>query len=103
MNKKIIIISIVLVILVGFALIYISLQKSTDTKISGVFRGTKGCMGVVNGTLLVDFANKCDEANQYEGKTVEVIGHIYEHKCGEAEQCFNGPYMDNIKSIRILE
>jgi len=29
-----------------------------SNKISGVFRGTKGCMGVVNGTLLVDFANK---------------------------------------------
>ncbi|MEK7680452.1 MAG: hypothetical protein AAB348_00140 [Patescibacteria group bacterium] len=103
MNKKTIVISIILVILVGFAIIYLSMPKSTDTKITGVFRGAKGCMGVVSGALLIDFANKCEEANQYEGKTVEVIGHIYEYKCGEHEQCFSGPYMDNIKSIRILE
>jgi len=101
MNKKIIILSIILI--VGFALTYIYLPKSTDTKITGVFESTKGCMGVVSGTLLVDFANKCEEASRYEGKTVEVIGRIYEHKCGAYEQCFNGPYMDNIKSIKILE
>ncbi|MDO9516609.1 MAG: hypothetical protein Q7J10_01025 [Methanosarcinaceae archaeon] len=71
--------------------------------IRGEFSSTKGCLGVVNGTLLTDFANRCDEAAKYEGKLVEVTGIIYEHKCKPNEQCFGGLYMDNIESIKIIE
>lgn len=83
----------------------IETKQSPEYKatIRGKFTSTKGCMGVVNGTLLTDFANKCDEAAKYEGKLVEVTGSIYEYKCEPHEQCFDGPHMKNIESIKIIE
>ncbi len=71
--------------------------------VRGVFTLTEGCMGVVEGTLLTDFADNCDESAKYEGKFVEVTGSVYEHECNPEEQCFDGQYMRNIESIRIVD
>lgn len=71
--------------------------------VRGVFTLTEGCMGIVEGTLLTDFANKCNESAKYEGKIVEVTGLVYEHECDPEEQCFDGQYMKNIESTRIVD
>ncbi len=71
--------------------------------VRGVFTLTNGCMGVVAGTLLTDFADNCDESAKYEGNFVEVTGFVYEHECDPEEQCFDGQYMKNIESIRIVD
>lgn len=81
------------------------MTKSSENEVTirGRFTITKGCMGVVNGILLTDFANKCEEAAKYEGKIVEVTGILYEAKCKPSTQCFGRFHTKNIKSIKIVD
>ena len=77
---------------------------TNDQTIQGVFHTDKGCMGSVNGVLLLDFVNDCERAELYEGKFVEVTGEIHSvDYCPPDEQCALGDRMSNIKSIKILD
>ena len=105
MDSKIFLVAGVMVLSIGV----ISMpMDSSDVKVtmSGQFVATKGCMGVVQGTLIEDYGNStepmCDDATKYEGKVVEVTGYVYNHKCEKGEECFGGPYMRNIESIEII-
>jgi len=71
--------------------------------LQGEFEVTKGCMGTVEGVLLTEFTNKCEDTKNYSGKIVEITGYVSEHECAPEEQCFNGPYMSKIESIKIIE
>ena len=77
--------------------------EAAKTTIRGIFTTTKGCGGVVNGTLIEHFFNKCEEAAQYENRTVEVVGYVSYEECPPGTQCFGGPTMVEIESIRIIE
>lgn len=90
---------VVLAVLVAYLYInygwFLSAKKVT---ISGTAHETKGGMIIVNGTLILD-----ERLFQYVEKKVEIIGYIYYPKCGENEQCFNGPYMGKVISFRVIE
>jgi len=88
--------AILLLVIVYFVLNSVLAEKVT---IRGELTQTKGGMGVVNGTLLTDY----EKIQPYVGKNVEVTGYIYNPKCHPNSQCFNGPYMDKIMSIRVLD
>ena len=72
-------------------------------KVVGVFDTTKGCMGVVKGVLLPEFADKCQETEQYLNRKVEVIGVIGKEYCPPETQCHGGMEIKHIDSIRIVD
>ena len=49
-------------------------QPGDRVRLTGVFKTTKGYMGVVRGILIPHFYNRDEEALKYKGKRVEVIG-----------------------------
>jgi len=51
-------------------------QAGDRVRLTGVFKTTKGYMGVVKGVLLPHFLNRDEEALKYKGKWVEVIGTL---------------------------
>jgi len=99
--KKNLIIVIVIAIVLLLVIIYFVLNSVLAKKviIRGELTGTKGGMGIVNGTLLTDYK----KIQPYIGKNVEVTGYIYNPKCYPNSQCFNGYYMDRIIFIRVLD
>ena len=105
MDSKIFLVAGVIVLFIGVMSMFMG---SSDTKvtISGQFVVTKGCMGVVQGTLIEDYGNStepmCDNAAFYDGKVVEVTGYVYEYECKKGEECFGGPYMKDIESIEVI-
>ena len=70
--------------------------------IQGKFATTKGCVGIVNGILLPEFADKCEEAEDYKGKIVEIKGYVYKKTCKPNMQCGSEKEMKHIESIRII-
>ncbi|MBD3318888.1 hypothetical protein GF342_03180 [Candidatus Woesearchaeota archaeon] len=80
----------------------ITVEHSHLTTIRGEFFVDKGCMGVVDGYLLVDFVNDCERAQQFEYSIVEVTGEVYVQNCSPNEQCSLGPRMKNIQNISVL-
>lgn len=105
MEAKIFLVAGVIVLLIGVMSMFMG-NSDTRVTLSGQFVSTKGCMGVIQGTLVEDYGNStesmCDDAVKYEGKVVEVTGYVYNHKCEKGEECFGGPYMRNIESIEII-
>lgn len=71
------------------------------TTITGQLFGELGCTGRINDTRLVEL-EVCGADGKYLGKTVEVVGEIYNEKCQPTEQCSEKKYMKNIKSIKII-
>lgn len=78
-------------------------KESAKATVQGRFFITSGCMGVVEGILLPGFANKCDEAQKYQNRIVEISGVVSIEECQTGEQCWGGPEMKEIRSIRIIQ
>jgi hypothetical protein len=51
-------------------------QAGDRIKLTGVFKTTKGYMGVVKGVLVPHFCNRDEEALKYKDKRVSVIGTL---------------------------
>jgi len=101
---------VIALVLVGIYAIQQNSQKQQEqqglpklTTLIGEFNTTKGGMGVVNGTLLIYFANNSNESAKYVGKIVEVSGVIYDpgYPSDSIVQEFAGPHMA-VTSIRII-
>ena len=82
-------------------------QKETLT---GTFIKDKGCMGIVNDVLLVEFSNKCDEAEKFNNKKVEVVGKIKTYfpdgLCPDdyvGQVRCDAKIIKKVKSIKIIE
>lgn len=74
--------------------------KQEIVTISGEYSGTKGGMIVVDGVLLG--IREVEEKEKYYGKIVEVKGVLVKTTCYGSDQCFNGPEMINIQSIKVI-
>jgi hypothetical protein len=74
--------------------------------VAGRFKSDKGCLGILdtpmNEFLLPEFANKCEETEKYEGKSVEINGIISKTKCPANSPCRDGFEINNIESIKII-
>ena len=78
------------------------MQNSNTPEVStitGEYRGTKGG-GVVNGVYIP--GSELKESSKYIGKTIELKGVLEDYPCPKnmAVQCFNGPMMTNIQSVK---
>ena len=51
-------------------------QPGDRVRLTGVFKSTKGYMGVVKGILIPHFCNRDEEVLKYKGKRVKVIGTL---------------------------
>lgn len=62
---------------------------------------------ILNGVFMPEFDFYIRSQNQdpqtYLGKNMEIIGYTYDHPCGETEQCYNGQYLTDIESVKILD
>jgi len=93
----IVILVIVLIIFVSYLFVnYGFMLYSKKVTLIGIVESSK--MPIINGTLILD-----SRLVDYTGKRVEVVGYVYNHKCKGNEQCFNGPYMGKIVSIKVLD
>jgi len=96
-------------LIIVFIVVFFVIKSTTQelVTIRGEYRGTKGGMGVVDGVLLEGMGYKDDDWQNYNGAIVEVRGVMTEYPClamGDAvSQCFTGPMMINIKSIKVIE
>jgi hypothetical protein len=61
-------------------------QAGDRVKLTGLFKTTKGYMGVVKGILLPHFVNQEEEALKYKGKRVEVIGTLAKPQYPEGKE-----------------
>jgi hypothetical protein len=102
--KKPIIISVIILLIVLLVIVGCNLQKDNNeekvVKI-GKLRCTKGLMSIIDGTLIMSIS--CNNAT-YFNKTLEIMGYErYEDCTGRTDQCYMGPIMTKIDSIRIIE
>ena len=72
-------------------------NNSEITTITGEYRGTKGG-GSVDGV----YVSYSELESDYYGKTIELKGYLSDYPCSPNSQCFSGPMMTNIQSVRII-
>ena len=90
--------------IVSLALLLLAACAPQTSTIRGEFIVTKACMGSVDGHLLPEFANRCEEALELEGREVEIRGVVEDRSsCPPDEQCALGLYMTRIESIQTFD
>lgn len=107
MFKKLILILIVIFLALFFYLGNDSVMNDPPEKITlkGVATQSKGGLVVEEMIIPMDF----EEIKKYEGKMVELTGILGESECEpykegkEVAQCFDGLFIKEVESIKILE
>ncbi|MFA6422359.1 MAG: hypothetical protein WCV92_03105 [Candidatus Buchananbacteria bacterium] len=108
MRKKLIISFVVLIVILLACLVFIYFKNNNKSNnfnnpqlstITGEYRGTKGG-GIVDGVYIP--YSELKSSDKYIGKTIELRGHLKDYPCPKnvTAQCFNGPMLTNIQSIR---
>lgn len=112
MKKMLIIIGLLIIaLLVAIQLIYkpiyipkIIIPRESIPEIvtiKGEYKGTKGG-GIVDGVWIPGY--DVENGSQYIEKVVELKGELAEYPCPDPNiQCFGGPMMINIQSIKIID
>ncbi len=78
-------------------------QAGDRVRLTGVFKTTKGYMGIVTEILLPSFCNRDEEALKYKDKWVRVIGTLYSPSYPEGNNVQRGSGLQlELESIEIL-